>query len=140
MLFLCMHLSGSSDDFALSLLQGCDSNLLTELTTRSSLTLRSPVPQHSSSYSTDTSWADLALPAVQVAFPYLYNNRPRKVRVSTYHHPMVMYIKMEDPDLPAFYYDPLIHPIAFYKDQATSVEALEDDEEEAFELPEGTLF
>lgn len=28
---------------------------------------------------------------------------------------MVMYIKAEDPDLPAFYYDPLIHPIAAYK-------------------------
>ena len=48
-----------------------------------------------------------------MAFPYLYNNRPRKVRLSMYHHPQVMYIKMEDPDLPAFYYDPLIHPIAF---------------------------
>ena len=50
---------------------------------------------------------------------------------------MVMYIKMEDPDLPAFYYDPLIHPIAFYKSEATSAEALADDEEDAFELPEG---
>ena len=54
---------------------------------------------------------------LQVAFPYLYNNRPRKVRLSVYHHPMVMYIKTEDPDLPAFYYDPLIHPIAFYKSE-----------------------
>lgn len=52
---------------------------------------------------------------LQVAFPYLYNNRPRKVRLSEYHHPMVMYIKTEDPDLPAFYYDPLLHPIAYYK-------------------------
>ncbi len=26
-----------------------------------------------------------------------------------------MYIKTEDPDLPAFYYDPLIHPIAAYR-------------------------
>lgn len=26
-----------------------------------------------------------------------------------------MYIKAEDPDLPAFYYDPLIHPIAAYR-------------------------
>ena len=95
--------------------------------------------QGSFSKSLDKFWVDLALHAVQVAFPYLYNNRPRKVRVSTYHHPMVMYIKMEDPDLPAFYYDPLIHPIAFYKDQATSVEALDNDEEEAFELPEGIL-
>lgn len=50
-----------------------------------------------------------------MAFPYLYNNRPRKVRLSVYHYPMVMYIKTEDPDLPAFYYDPLLHPIAYYK-------------------------
>ena len=59
------------------------------------------------------------------------------MRISTYHHPMVMYIKMEDPDLPAFYYDPLIHPIAFYKSEAANAEALADDEEDAFELPEG---
>ena len=32
-----------------------------------------------------------------------------------YHAPLCMYIKTEDPDLPAFYYDPLIHPIPFYK-------------------------
>ncbi len=84
-------------------------------------------------------WVSLLSAIVQVAFPYLYNNRPRRVRISTYHHPMVMYIKMEDPDLPAFYYDPLIHPIAFYKSEATSAEALADDEEDAFELPEGVL-
>lgn len=77
------------------------------------------------------------LSGAQVAFPYLYNNRPRRVRISAYHHPMVMYIKMEDPDLPAFYYDPLIHPIAFYKNEATSLEVLDDEDEEAFELPEG---
>lgn len=51
---------------------------------------------------------------------------------------MVMYIKTEDPDLPAFYYDPLIHPIAFYKSDApTGTEVLEDEEEGAFVLPEG---
>ncbi len=38
-----------------------------------------------------------------------------QVRLGMYHHPMVMYIKSEDPDLPAFYYDPLIHPIAAYR-------------------------
>ena len=59
----------------------------------------------------------------QVAFPYLYNSRPRKVRLSVYHHPMVMYIKTEDPDLPAFYYDPLIHPIAFYKSERADAPA-----------------
>ena len=40
-----------------------------------------------------------------------------------YHHPMVMYIKTEDPDLPAFYYDPLIHPIAFYKSERADAPA-----------------
>ena len=29
-----------------------------------------------------------------------------------YHHPSVVYIKTEDPDLPAFYFDPLVNPIA----------------------------
>jgi hypothetical protein len=51
----------------------------------------------------------------KVAFPYLYNNRPRKVRLSCYHYPLTMYIKTEDPDLPAFYFDPLIHPLPAYK-------------------------
>ncbi len=51
----------------------------------------------------------------KVAFPHLYNNRPRKIRLSQYHYPLTMYIKTEDPDLPAFYYDPLIHPIAAYR-------------------------
>jgi pre-mRNA-processing factor 8 len=31
---------------------------------------------------------------------------------SRYHTPNVVYIKTEDPDLPAFYFDPLINPIA----------------------------
>ena len=61
-----------------------------------------------------------------MAFPYLYNNRPRKVRLSTYHHPLTMYIKTEDPDLPAYYYDPLIHPIAAYRTDKAKPE--EEDE------------
>lgn len=36
----------------------------------------------------------MPLPSRQVAFPYLYNNRPRKVRLGVYHHPQVMYIKV----------------------------------------------
>ncbi|KIH60399.1 hypothetical protein ANCDUO_09351 [Ancylostoma duodenale] len=31
---------------------------------------------------------------------------------SRYHTPSVVFIKTEDPDLPAFYFDPLINPIA----------------------------
>lgn len=32
--------------------------------------------------------------------------------VYRYHAPNVVYIKTEDPDLPAFYFDPLINPIS----------------------------
>lgn len=91
----------------------------------------------------DNAWTHLIAllttmwPLLQVAFPYLYNNRPRKVRLSIYHHPMVMYIKTEDPELPAFYFDPLIHPISSDK---TEVRGTRDDitpeDEEEFELPE----
>jgi len=81
----------------------------------------------------------------KVAFPYLYNNRPRKVAVPPYHTPMVMYIKTEDPDLPAFYYDPLIHPIAHYRTEgkgtaagaAAAATAVPEEEEEDFALPDG---
>ena len=74
-----------------------------------------------------------------MAFPYLYNNRPRKVQLSVYHYPMVMYIKAEDPDLPAFYFDPLIHPMPSYKTELRTAGLPELSEEEVadFELPEG---
>jgi pre-mRNA-processing factor 8 len=62
----------------------------------------------------------------KVTFPHLYNSRPRKVRLSVYHEPMVMYIKNQDPDLPVFYYDPLIHPIPSY--QISSTEKLFEEE------------
>ncbi len=76
--------------------------------------------------------------SLQVAFPYLYNNRPRKVRLSVYHYPMVMYIKAEDPDLPAFYYDPLINPMPSYKSElrTAGVEELTEEELNQFELPD----
>ncbi len=32
----------------------------------------------------------------KVAFPFLYNNRPRKVRLGVYHYPQVMYIKVRN--------------------------------------------
>ncbi|CAF1810014.1 unnamed protein product [Brassica napus] len=81
----------------------------------------------------------------RIAFPHLYNNRPRKVKLGVYHSPMVMYVKTEDPDLPAFYYDPLIHPISsntnkerrkrkFYDDDGDDEDEDEDDD---FTLPEG---
>ncbi|XP_062008199.1 pre-mRNA-processing-splicing factor 8A [Rosa rugosa] len=71
----------------------------------------------------------------RIAFPHLYNNRPRKVKLCVYHTPMVMYIKTEDPDLPAFYYDPLIHPIPSTNKERREKKIDEDDG--TFILPEG---
>lgn len=48
----------------------------------------------------------------KVAFPHLYNSLPRSVHISPYHYPKNVYIRTDDPDLPAFYFDPLINPIS----------------------------
>jgi pre-mRNA-processing factor 8 len=48
----------------------------------------------------------------KVAFPHLYNSLPRSVRISAYHTPKSVYIRTDDPDLPAFYFDPLINPVS----------------------------
>ncbi len=52
---------------------------------------------------------------------------------------MVMYIKTEDPDLPAFYYDPLIHPIAFYKSERADAPAAGGPDAEFDEVPTFTF-
>ncbi len=54
----------------------------------------------------------------RVAFPHLYNSRPRKVFLDVYHYPMSVYVKPEDPDLPAFYFDNVINPISHYRTNA----------------------
>ena len=51
----------------------------------------------------------------QIAFPYLYNDRPRKVTLAVYHRPALVYIKSADPDLPAFYFDPIVNIIPHYR-------------------------
>ncbi|KHJ33101.1 putative pre-mrna processing splicing factor 8 [Erysiphe necator] len=48
----------------------------------------------------------------RVAFPFLYNSLPRSVKLSWYSYPQVVYVRVEDPSLPAFYFDPVINPIS----------------------------
>ena len=48
----------------------------------------------------------------RVAFPFLYNSLPRSVKLSWYSHPQIVYVRAEDPSLPAFYFDPVINPIS----------------------------
>uniref|UniRef100_A0A0M3HZ85 MPN domain-containing protein n=1 Tax=Ascaris lumbricoides TaxID=6252 RepID=A0A0M3HZ85_ASCLU len=73
----------------------------------------------------------------RIAFPFMYNNlvNALPVQVSWYHTPSVVFIKTEDPDLPAFYFDPLINPIA-QRSAEKSFEPLPDEDEEEFILPE----
>lgn len=77
----------------------------------------------------------------RIAFPYLYNNMPNHVHLSWYHTPNVVFIKTEDPDLPAFYFDPLINPISHrHSAQSTAYMAMENellpDDTDDFELPD----
>jgi pre-mRNA-processing factor 8 len=53
----------------------------------------------------------------RVAFPFLYNSKPRQVYLSHYHYPATAYVKNDTPGAKPFYYDPLINPIPAYKVQ-----------------------
>lgn len=79
----------------------------------------------------------------RVAFPYLYNSLPRSVKLSWYSYPQVVYLRTEDPNLPAFYFDPVINPISSrtiapknitvsHEDQ---IFGYGNDEDDSFELP-----
>jgi len=79
----------------------------------------------------------------KIAYPHLYNSRPRKVSLIPYHYPACVYIKPEDPSLPAFYFDPVINPISAYKVEnqkksaTTELKLITEEELEEFQLPEG---
>ena len=79
----------------------------------------------------------------RVAFPYLYNSLPRSVKISWYSHPQVVYVRSEDPNLPAFYFDPVINPISSRSVAPKNITISHEDEifgegnneDDEFELP-----
>ncbi|EXJ59529.1 uncharacterized protein A1O5_12154 [Cladophialophora psammophila CBS 110553] len=79
----------------------------------------------------------------RVAFPYLYNSLPRSVKLSWYSHPQVVYVRSEDPNLPAFYFDPVINPISSRSVAPKNITTSHEDEifgegnneDDEFELP-----
>eukprot|EP00501_MAST-03F_sp_TOSAG23-6_P001556 GSMAST32.ASY1.ANO1.1620.1 assembled CDS len=75
----------------------------------------------------------------RIAMPYLYNSRPRSVAIPFYHHVPSCFIKPEDPDLPAFYYDPVVNPLSSFRTQVVQNEKSKEIEEERnhFCLPVG---
>ncbi|WAQ81207.1 hypothetical protein PtA15_1A547 [Puccinia triticina] len=78
----------------------------------------------------------------RVAFPHLYNSRPRSVHIPKYHEVKNLFIRVEDPDLPTFYFDPIIHPISSRavapQNQGVSheEEIFGDADEDDFQLPD----
>merc|ERR1719440_2724830 len=72
----------------------------------------------------------------RIAFPYLYNSRPRMVTTSLYHSASVTYIKADDPDLPAFYYDPIVNPLPAYRSVSHRSQEVSDVDVESFKLPD----
>lgn len=77
----------------------------------------------------------------KIAFPHLYNSRPRSVHLSPYHSPAVCLIKNDSLDVPVFNYDALINPMPAYKSEA--LQAVDDQINDAAptdeELDEFTL-
>ncbi|KAL3474204.1 NUC071 domain-containing protein [Aspergillus californicus] len=78
----------------------------------------------------------------RVAYPFLYNTLPRSVKVSWLSHPQVVYVRTEDPNLPAFYFDPVINPISSRSVAPKNITVSHEDEifgpagnEDDFELP-----
>jgi pre-mRNA-processing factor 8 len=82
----------------------------------------------------------------RVSYPFLYNSLPRSVKIAWYSHPQVVYVRAEDPSLPAFYFDLVINPISSravapknisisHEDEVFGHGNDEDDEDD-FQMPE----
>ena len=79
----------------------------------------------------------------RVAYPYLYNSLPRSVQLSWYSYPQVVYVRTKDPNLPAFYFDPIINPISSRQVAPKNLTVSHEDEifgygnseDEEFKLP-----
>ena len=60
----------------------------------------------------------------KIAFPFMYNSRPRKCAISHYHSPHRCFVRNEDPELPPYIFDSSLNPIPAY----TSSIKFEEDE------------
>jgi pre-mRNA-processing factor 8 len=56
----------------------------------------------------------------RVALPFLYNNRPRRVRVTRHSRPMLNYVTADNPQLPLFNFDASLNTIAAYRTKSES--------------------
>ena len=81
----------------------------------------------------------------RVSFPFLYNSLPRSVKLAWYSHPQVSYVRADDPNLPAFYFDPVINPISSRSVAPKNLTVSHEDvifgsgSEDDFELPKSCV-
>ncbi len=82
----------------------------------------------------------------RVAYPYLYNSLPRSVQLNWYSHPQIVYTKSDDPNMPAYHFDPTINPISSrsvapknisitHEDEIFGPGNIEEPDDDVFELP-----
>lgn len=59
--------------------------------------------------------------------------------MAAYHHAPLYYVKADDPDLPAFYFDPIINPISAFRSDRQGVKSASewDDDDDDLPLPDG---
>jgi pre-mRNA-processing factor 8 len=75
----------------------------------------------------------------RVGFPFLYNSLPRSVKLAWYSHSQVVYVRAEDPSLPAFYFDPIINPISSRAVAPKNLTVSHEDEVFGFGVDEDDL-
>lgn len=73
----------------------------------------------------------------KIAFPHLYNSRPRSVELSWYNDPLSCLIQNDDDDdIPAYYFDPSLNPITFFDVSPNSTRSNKSIDEEELILSE----
>lgn len=75
----------------------------------------------------------------RVAFPFLYNDRPRSVRIPFYHHPATVEVRSDEPDMPVFSFHPSLNaiPARAHLDAPVVPEEHNPDLDDGWELPDG---
>ncbi|GMM59078.1 U4/U6-U5 snRNP complex subunit [Maudiozyma humilis] len=67
----------------------------------------------------------------RIAFPHLYNSRPRSVKLTWYSDPLSCMINNDDDyDIPAYYFDPSLNPITFTGAEHGNSNIQNDDDED----------
>ena len=68
----------------------------------------------------------------KIAYPFMYNNRPRKITLTVHSRPLLSYISNENPNVPVFNFDASLNMISHYKGEQKNSKIKEEVLEEEF--------